>query len=569
LRFLAELQRRKVIRTAIAYAVIAWLLLQVSDVLVPALNLPNWTVRLVTLLLILGFPLAVVLAWIIEPAGASIAERGVESLPPMVPAASNAVQQPARTQSGRHPSIAVLPFTDLSQARDQEYFADGLAEELLNLLTRVAELRVIARTSSFAFKGKDAKIADIARELDVSHVLEGSVRKAQDRLRVTAQLIRAADSSHLWSQSYDRDLTDLFAVQDEIALAVAEQLRRSLLAAGVQPAASRASATPPPGVMARSAPAVTANREAYDLYLRGRFLTGRRTGEGYAQAIESFRGAVELDAGFAPAWAGLGWAQIRQADYGYVPTSTGFDAGRCSIRKALTLDPRLADAHTAMAWIHVAYDWDWTAAERELTHALTLEPGNAEALMTQGVLEYTLARHDDAARSYAASLACDPLRPITHHFVGRNATNSGRLAEAEAAFRRELELDPGRGAAHFFLGRVLLYQGRLEEAQREMAAERDLGWGLFGQAMCLHTAGDDAGSRDALEQARRFSDVAAYQFGEVHAWRGETDEAFRWLELAYQRRDGGLADIVGAPSVRSLIGDARYADLLRRMKLPG
>ena len=536
----AELKRRKVVRTTIAYGVIAWLTLQIADVLVPALNLPGWTVRLVSLLLILGFPLAVVLSWFIEPARAPNDERSV-------PASPGVPAPPATSTVGR-PSIAVLPFTDLSQARDQEYFADGLAEELLNLLSRVPDLRVIARTSSFAFKGKDAKVAEIARELDVTHVLEGSVRKAQERLRVTAQLIRTADSSHLWSQTYDRDLTDVFAVQDEIAGAVAGELQRNLLPANA---------------------ALTANRAAYDPYLLGRFLASRRTGEGYARAVASLTHAVELDPGFAAAWAQLGWAQVRQADHGYVSARAGFDAGRASIHRALALDPELPDARTAMAWIHIAYDWDWPAAERELEHALRVEPGNAEALMSLGVLQYTLARHDHAQRSFQASLARDPLRATTYHFIGRNHTNAGRLAEAEAAFRRELDLDPGRGAAHFFLGRVLLYQGRVEDAQREIADELEPGWRLFGLAMCLHSGGDDAGSRLALEQARQgFSDVAAYQLAEIHAWRGEVDEAFRWLAIAYEQHDGGLGDMVGAPSLRSIVGDPRYADLLRRMKLP-
>jgi tetratricopeptide (TPR) repeat protein len=313
-------------------------------------------------------------------------------------------------------------------------------------------------------------------------------------------------------------------------------------------------------------------REAgpYDLYLQGRFLESRRTGDGYAGAIACLRRSVDLDPVFAPAWSALGWAYVRQADHGYVPTQAGFESGRDAVHRALALDAGQPEPYTALGWIHLAYDWDWPAAWDALRRALEIDPVNAEALMARGVLEYTLARHDDAPQSFLASLSRDPLRATTYHFIGRNHTNSGRFPQAEAAFRRELELDPGRGAAHFFLGRVLLYQGRLVEAQREMELERDLGWGLFGQAMCLHTAGDDGGSLRALDEARtRFGDVSAYQVGEVHAWRGETDQAFEWLELAFQRRDGGLVDIVGAPSVRSLVADPRYSDLLRRLRLPG
>jgi TolB-like protein/cytochrome c-type biogenesis protein CcmH/NrfG len=545
--FLAELKRRKVIRAAVAYAVAAWIVLQISDVLVPALNLPEWVVRLVTLLLLLGFPLTLVLAWIIEPKPAFSATTVPAPLPATgIPTAG--------------PSLAVLPFVDLSQARDQEYFADGLAEELLNALAKSAELRVIARTSSFAFKGKQATVSDIARTLGVTHVLEGSVRKAQNRLRINAQLVRVADSSNVWSQSFDRAETDVFAIQDEIAQAVSRELRRSLLVpAGDVPAVAR--------VDPRHGQAI--GSEAYDLYLRGRYLVERRTMEGYARAIEALREVVRLVPDFAPAWAALGWAYLRPADHGLTPRAIGFEAGRQAAQQALAIDPASVEAHTVLAWIHLAYDWDWRLTRQSIERALSLDAAHPEALVTLGTLEYTLARHAEALRVFESALAHDPLRPMTHHFMGRNLTNAGKFAQAAAAFRRECQLDPGRGAAHFFLARVLLYDGRLDEAVRELEQEKESVWALTGQAMCSFTAGDAARSSALLEQViREFGEPAAYQLGEAYAWRGDVDEAFKWLEIAYRCRDGGLLDIVGAPSVRSLVSDLRYADLMRRLDLP-
>jgi TolB-like protein/lipoprotein NlpI len=552
--FFEQLKRRKVVRMAVAYAVVAWLLLQLADVLVPALNLPGWTIRLVTLLLILGFPVALIASWFVEPANTGSApeeESAPSATAPVVPAAAPATSMP---------SIAVLPFADLSQTRDQEHFTDGLAEELLNLLSGVTGLRVIARTSSFAFKARAATIAQIARELDVNHVLEGSVRSAGERLRITAQLVRAADSSHVWSQTYDRNLTDIFAVQDDIAAAVTRELCDRLLPARTSPVAVGHEPT---------ATAMTRDSEAYDQYLRGRFHANRRTGEGYVQAIACLRRAVALDSGFAPAWAALGWACLLQADQGYTDAKRGFADGRAAVQRGLELDPELVEAHTALAWIAIAHDWDWNAARLAIDRALAAEPSNAHALMVQGVLEYTLARHDAAQRSLEASLTRDPLRPITYQFIGRNFTNSGRFAEAEAAFRRELELDPGREAVHYFIARSLLYAGRVDEALREAALEKDPVWALLGRSLCLHTSGDDAGSRRALDElSARFADVSAYQVAEAYGWRGDVDDAFKWLDIAFDQRDSGLGDIVGAPTVRSLLGDPRYATLMQRLKLP-
>jgi tetratricopeptide (TPR) repeat protein len=392
---------------------------------------------------------------------------------------------------------------------------------LLNLLSGVAGLRVIARTSSFAFKARAATIAQIARELDVNHVLEAACAARANGCASRHSSCARPTARTLWSQTYDRNLTDIFAVQDDIAAAVTRELCDRLLPARTSPAGvGREPAATATTRTARHTISTCA-AVSYESAHRRRLCPGHRVS----------RRAVALDPAFAPAWAALGWAGLLQADQGYTDAKRGFADGRAAIQRALELDPALVDAHTALAWIAIAHDWDWSAARLAIGRALATEPSNAHALMVQGVLEYTLARHDAAQRALEASLTRDPLRPITYQFIGRNFTNSGRFAEAEAAFRRELELDPGREAVHYFIARSLLYAGRVDEALREAALEKDPVWSLLGRSLCLYTSGDDAGSRRALDDlSARFADVSAYQVAEAYGCAAD-DDAFKWLTL--------------------------------------
>ena len=287
-------------------------------------------------------------------------------------------------------SIAVLPFADMSQARDQEYFSDGLSEELLDVLAKVSQLRVIGRTSSFQFKGKNEDLRVIAQKLGVDHLLEGSVRKEGNRVRVTAQLIRASDGSHLWSETYDRTLEDVFKVQDEIADAVAQALKVTLLDGGLPER-------------------MPASSEAHNLYLEGKYFLQRRTKDDYEKAIMSFKRALAADGGFAPAWAGLAWVYALQAGLGLIPAESGSKQARDAAQRALGLDSKLVEAHTAMVYILTGYDWDWAGAEVEVQQVLTLDPGNADALYSAGILARTLGRFDEAISLYRRALARDPL----------------------------------------------------------------------------------------------------------------------------------------------------------------
>ena len=411
-----ELKRRNVIRVGLAYVVIAWLLLQVADVVLNNIDAPGWVFRAILLVLALGFALAVFFAWAFEltpeglkkekevdrsksitrstgrkldffimglmalalgyfaldkftgdnPSTAATTDRGATTAArkaqaePVSPIVEQANASPGSSGTAGTPptrSIAVLPFVDMSPEGDQAYLSDGIAEELLNLLAQISDLQVAARTSSFSFKGKDAQIADVARELRVAHILEGSVRKAGNRVRITAQLIKADDGYHLWSETFDRTLDDVFAIQDEISAAVVSALKIKLL-----------------GVVPKS---VEVNPEAYALYLQGLYFRERRTQKDWENSVLAYQQALDIDPDYAAAWAGLSMVLGAQAGQGYIDLREGSLQARSAAQKALALDPNLAEAYAAMGLIQLNYDWDWDSAEASFQRAMDLAPGDA------------------------------------------------------------------------------------------------------------------------------------------------------------------------------------------------
>jgi TolB-like protein/Tfp pilus assembly protein PilF len=462
-------------------------------------------------------------------------------------------EKPATTTTPAVPddqSIAVLPFADMSAAKDQEYFADGMSEELLNLLAKLPELRVIGRTSSFQFKGHNEDLRKIGETLNVAHILEGSVRKSGEKVRITAQLIRASDGSHVWSESYDRKLGDIFAVQDEIAGEVVKALKLTLLRTTVKP----------------SRPA---DPEAYNLVLQGRFFLERRGQKDLERAARNFNQARERDPGYAPAYAGLSRAYAQQADAGFVPHTDGFRQARAAAMKALELDPQLADAHLAMGWIQSVYDWDWERADISIRNALDLEPGNAHALRDRGRLAMILGRWSEAIDFITKAIERDPLRAEAYNKLGLALQAVDRDAEAETAFRRALELDPGGASRNYMIGRVLLPQGKKNAALRAMQQETDEGWRLAGLPLAFHALGRRRESDAALATLKeKYAGDSAYQIADVYAFRGESDLAFEWLQRAFDQRDGGITEIKSDRLVRGLVRDPRYKALLTKLKLP-
>jgi TolB-like protein/Tfp pilus assembly protein PilF len=450
------------------------------------------------------------------------------------------------------PSIAVLPMVDLSPGHDQEYFTDGLTEELLNVLAKNPRLRVVGRTSAFQFKNKQEDLRVIGKKLGVSTLLEGSVRKSGSRVRITAQLVNATDGFHLWSETYDRKLDDIFAVQDEIARSVAEALNVTLL--GDEQGASAPRGTTAP---------------AYNAYLQGRYFFELNTQESLENALRYFGEAVELDPGYALAWAGSSLAYATYASEGYGPVADGFEKARLAVERALELDPNLAEAHAALALVRRVYDWNWVGADASSQRALALDPGKPSLILDAARVASTLGRLDEALDLTRRAVTADPLNVRVHYRLARYAYFLGRLDEATAAFQKVLELNPEYPGAHADLALVYLAQSRPDAALAEMEQEkRDL-WQSFGLAILYHALGRQNEADATLSMfIEGYQDVAAYQIAEVYAYRGEVDLAFEWLERAYAQRDGGLSQIKGDPHLKRLASDRRYAAFLEKMRLP-
>ena len=378
-------------------------------------------------------------------------------------------------------SIAVLPFADMSEKKDQEYFADGMAEEIIDLLVKIPGLKVISRTSSFQFKGKTEDLRSIGTQLGVAYVLQGSVRKSGDHLRVTAQLIDAQDGTHLWAQTYDRQLADVLKMQDEIAIALVQALQLEVEANIVFRPTLR-------------------NTEAYTLYLQGLHASSRFDQEGMEQAVSDFERVIELDPSFAPAHLMLGNAYFLLGAYGFMPPAVAFERDRLANERALKLDPNLAIAHAQLGDIHRAYDWDWAAADQELKQALALAPADGDILFYAAVQSLGMGRWDDALKQVNAALAQDPLNPSRYQVLTLIQSSRGRLEEAEAAARRALELIPMGPFGHSFLGNVLLLRGHPDAALTEFSKEAVEAARLGGIAMAHFAQGRKADSDAALAQ---------------------------------------------------------------------
>lgn len=449
-------------------------------------------------------------------------------------------------------SIAVLPFLDLSENKDEEYFSDGLSEELTDRLAHVQSLKVIARTSSFYFKDKPVTTAQIAKALGVSNVLEGSVRKSGNTLRVTARLIRAESGAHLWSQSFEREVTDIFEVQDEIAAAVVKALQLSLLRGAPQS----------PGAH---------DEEAYALYLQARYFADRSwNAENERKALGLLRQAVALDEGFARAWASLAARYVLEALHDARSHNENRRLADGFAEKALSLDPGLPEGHIAKARIRYYLDWDWKAADTEISSARALDPAGAEGIFWAANIADVFGRFEDAVRLRQQAVSIDPLSPTQHFWLGRSYLKLGRLAEAESSFLTSLDLNPNGQVLHWNIAITRMLRGdyaaALEEMQREPSVPaRTVGFALIYGAM---------GRTDEAEEALRkmvgpkTPGVSPFWFAVVYACRGEKDQAFGALDRAYAARDFYLIDMRGFPLLKNLESDPRYDAFLRKMNFP-
>jgi TolB-like protein/Flp pilus assembly protein TadD len=448
-------------------------------------------------------------------------------------------------------SIAVLPFTDLSEKKDQEYFADAIAEEVLDRLAKVPGLKVVGRTSSFQFNGKSGDPASIGAALGVAYLLEGSVRKEAGRVRVTAQLVDARTGSQRWSDRFESDVIDVLNVQDTMAAEIARALQIAVEIDTVH----RASAKSP---------------EALDAYLRGLHSYDRATREGSEAAVADFQKALALDPTFAPAAIGLANAYIYLGADAWLPTKVAFERAREAAILAQRLDPKSPAPHVSMATIHTWYDWDWSSADRELQQAFALGPRETTGVQVASQLAAARGQWDEARQLAIEAVELDPLNPNAHILLGWNIDlHTGQLAQAEQSLRRALQIAPEWAAGRYMLGEALMLQGHHDAALAEFRKETLDDGQLEGSAMVHFAAARKAESDAALTEAIRHNGTSwQSEIARVYAFRGEKDRAFEWLDKAYEARDEDLYAIKDDPLFKNLEGDPRYKAFLKKMNLP-
>ncbi len=589
-----ELKRRNVFRIGIAYSITTWLIAQIAGLAAVSFFAPDWVMKMIITLLILGFPIALLMAWAyeltpdglrrdadIEP-GQSVAQANASKLDRTITIVlimavvyfsydkfvlgpqrdlvllESATQQaeeliPAavdieQVQADELPSIAVLAFANMSDDAGNEYFSEGLSEELLNLLVQIPQLRVIARTSSFSYKGKDTKIAQIGEELNVAHVLEGSVRKSGNRVRITVQLIKADNEFHLWSQTYDRTLDDIFAIQDEIATAVVEALKVSLLGP----------------IFAEK----TTDPKVYALYLQGRYLLNQRGEKNLETAISYFKQALEINPEYAPAWVDISSSYHYQIRNRVLSREKGYALAMEAVERALAINSEFASAWAQLAYLKKTYDWDWKGASSAIDKALELDPRNAQVIGVAASLAGNLGQTTVTLRLHEQSVAMDPLNLVGLSALGQDYVRNGRLDEAIEMFNRIVNLNPEYTPAYAHMGRAYLLKGDIDRALIEFNKNPAWTLNILDRARVQFARGNvQAGQALVDEYLATSSHDYPHATASVYALRGDNDTAFEWLELAYQQRARSLTYILTDSYLMNLTSDPRYPVFLEKLGL--
>ena len=577
-KFFAELKRRNVYKVAIAYAVVGWLLIQIATQVFPFFEIPNWGVRLMVLIIAFGFPIALILAWAFEltPEGIKRTEFADE-LPTKASRSrvwiyvvtiggaisiglfflgrytvtskqSGSVEAPAK-------SIAVLPLVNTSGDSGNDYFSDGLSEELIAVLAKIPGLKIIGRSSSFLFKGKSDDSRAIGEKLGVTNLLEGSVRKQGDRVRIVAELINAADGRTLWSETYDRELKDVFAVQSEIASAVTEQLKIKLLGA---PAKSDAAPS-------------NNNLAAYNALQQGTFYFRLSTEEGTRKATEFYGEAIRLDPRYALAYAQLSaaWRQLAATWLvGGADANEGFAKARNAAQTAVSLAPDLAAAHEALGFILVTPDLDFAAAEVEFRKAEKLAPADAGPKFALSFLFAAQGQLAEAENIMRHTLPLDPLGVTRYLNLARILIAGGRYDEAEAALRKAIELQPAAARLHAYLTTLDVIRGNAVAALQDAQLEPKGFWRDYALALALQIQNDRGAADAALQKLINENAVSGpFQIATVYGLRKEPDKMFDWLERAYTEHDPGLTQLLGTPFILNYRDDPRFAALCQKLKV--
>jgi TolB-like protein len=589
----AELKRRNVYKVAVAYAVVAWLLIQAASILFPTFDAPPWVMKVLVAVVVIGFPLALILSWAFEitPEGikrkadippnesithhagrkifgitivVAIIATGLFVFQLLRPRMTSTSVPSATVNALPQKSVAVLAFANLSDDKGSEYFSDGISEELLTVLQKIPGLRVAARTSAFSFKGKSATAQEIGQKLGVANLVEGSVRKAGETVRIAARLTKTTSGDEIWSENYTRSLKDVFAVQTELAETIVGQLRGQLTGAGD----SKAKEVIQEQVQ-MAEKGGTKNVEAHKSYLQGRFYGDRNSEKSAGEALVAYQRAVQLDPNFALAWAGLAEAHVWECMYSTLGR-TGFDkhldSAREAANRALGLEPNLPEALGVRAKIQLSFDFDWKGAEETLRTALALAPTNVGLLISAGNLALAQGDPERATDLFRQAVALDPVNPAARGYLAINLANTKHFAEARAEYPRVVELNPAAPQAHGGLGLAYLLEAKFEEAVTE-AQQDAAGWAALGViAPARWSQKRIPESEAALAKLKEgFADTAAYQIAQVYAYREEKDQAFEWLQRARRQRDPGLLSTKDDTLLANLREDLRWQPFLHTM----
>lgn len=544
-----ELKRRKVFKAAIAYVVVAWIILQVSDVVLDRIGLPSWTFLLILTLLCIGFPLNMIFAWAYDLTPGGLTRTGPADADTTTDNAVKA-EEPDLAEDRLPPSasVAVLPFVNMSGNSENEYFSDGLSEELLNMLAKVSSLKVAARTSSFHFKGRTGDIADIARRLGVASVLEGSVRQSGARVRITTQLINAADGYHLWSETFDRELDDIFAVQDEIADSVVKALKVKLLGED----------------NTRVSTGGTTNSEAYQAYLQGVHFRNRGSDEdALHSSVAAYRRAIQLDPDYAIAYAGLAAALELLATNNFADLDEVVNQAEEAAKKAIELAPDLAEGYHALFSVALNYRFDYAGARAAIETALKLDPKNVEVQIHCSLLYLTTGDIESAVAAARIAQELDPVSSHANQNLGHTLYFAQQYEKSITVFRQTLELDPHYPRPHYGIAMCQLMLGNPSSAAIEVVKE-PLDWMRFsGLAILEQKLGNTDDANAAMASLiSDYRDNGLYQQAQVYAQWGEVEQSVQALNRARDIGDPGVVQIVIDPLLNPLRNDPEFGKLL-------
>ena len=574
--YLRELQRRHVVKAGIAYLVVAWLLIQVLSILIPVFELPPSVLKTTIIVMAIVFPLWLIFAWIYDftPDGlqktddieydskihakknlklnrfiiGSLSMAIVLLVVNQVRMKSEMTEIQSIKISGEYDSsVAVMAFADRSPEKDHEYFSDGISEEILNILVGIPDLKVISRTSSFSFKNKDLTATEIGEELKVSHILEGSIRKAGNMVRISAQLINTSDGSQEWSQTFDRNLDSIFKIQDEIAKKVSDQFRVSVKDDSEQ-------LNPP-------------DTEAYNLYLQAKHLMRLNTKEGLISAEDKVKESIAIDSSYSNSWDLLASILSTGAhNFSIGDSNQKFSEGLEAVKKALELDPNSADAYATLAALQ-SRTWNFEESAKNMEKAIELRPNSAVILGTAALYSYgNLGKAIDLIES---AIKLDPLVYVNYYNLGFHYYRMNRLKEAQEYFNKFSLYYPNSQIVHYMKGKVLLAMGEKEEALKEFELETHEFFSLYGRNFIQYALGNTK-EADKLfaEFLEKFSETDLANVADLYAFRGDYDKSFEWLNKAFENKDPVLLEALTYPAFKPMYSDARWKSFIEKLGLP-